>query len=107
MIVLLWCFAGAAAAVLLECLYRASSRAWWELLPIGAPLSLFISYTVCHIVRQHASLLGALVTWSFAVILCRLFVSLVVLGDRPSPGDWAGYSLIVAAKIVQTIWKEA
>lgn len=97
---------GGAIAILGEYLYRVTPGPWWRHLHIWIPLTLAISYCVHTLVRAPGmTLIGAFVVWTFATLLCRVFVSVFVLHDKVPPGTWAALALIVLARIVQQVWK--
>ena len=99
---LAWSLIGGAVATFLEWFYRTHGFVWWLVMPLG----FVINWCVYKIVTQPGvPLLAALVTWSFAVVLCRVFVSLVLLRDHMGAGAWTAFGLICVARVVQSLWK--
>jgi hypothetical protein len=102
----LWSFVAAFVAVGMEYLYRKITVPYWHLLPLWAVSGVIVSYAIYRLVTQPGvPLIGALVMWSFAVIGCRVFVTVVLLHDKVSPGTWVALGLMIAARIAQTVWK--
>lgn len=97
---------GGVFAVGLEWGYRAWPHvSWWRLAPFILLPSIVISYCVCQIVRESGSLIAALVVWSSTTIALRVLVSVVILGDIVSSATWVGLVLVVAARVIQVIWR--
>lgn len=90
----------------MEYLYRRLPGSWWQYLWVWVPCSAFISYAICQIVRQPGQpLFVALVVWSLAIMGLRVLVTTVLLHDKVAPGAWAALALLLAARIVQTVWR--
>jgi hypothetical protein len=93
-------------AVAAEYLYCTLPGPWWKFLWIWTPIQLGIGYCIYRLVSMPGQpLLGALLLWSFAVIGTRALVSTFLLKDHVSPGLWAAVGLMVAARVVQVVWK--
>ena len=96
-----WALVSGLTAVGLEWLYRASTRSWWELLPILVVPALLISYGICQLVRGSASLLDALIIWAVVTAGARVMLSALVLHDTILTSTWLAFGLIVLARVVQ------
>ena len=102
----LWSIAAALIAVGLEYLYRVLPGPWWHYLWIWIPCSTVISYSIYTLVTQPGvPLFAALIIWSLAVIFTRVFVTIALLHDHVSPGNWAALACLLAARIAQVVWK--
>lgn len=101
-----WSFIAAFVAVGCEYLYRTLPGTWWQYLPLWCLTGLTVSFAIHKLVTQpDTPLIGALVMWSFAVIASRVFVTVVLLQDRVSPGTWCALALMITARIVQGTWR--
>lgn len=101
-----WSFVAAAVAVACEYAYRVLPGTWWQYLPVWCVSGLIVSFAIHKLVTQQGTpLIGALVVWSFAIIVSRVLVTLFLLHDRVSPGTWCALALMVTARVAQTVWK--
>lgn len=103
----LWAFAGAAAAVLLEYLYRSMpASSFWNLWWAVIPANILISYTVYRLVTTPgATLIDAFIVWSFSTIALRVVVTIFLLDDIVRPGTWVALGLLLVARCAQTFWR--
>ena len=96
--------ASATIAVGLESLYRINPAPWRHFLPVALPASLFISWSLCYLVRSQGSLLDALVLWSLCTVVMRVGAQMLI-GDPIPPGLWCAVGLMVVARLVAVVWR--
>lgn len=102
MMLQLWGLLAGATAVLNEYLYRTLPGPWHEYLWIWVPTQLTISYAIYRLVTAPgATLLDALVVFTFSTALVRVLVSLFVLRDDIAIYTWAAFGLLLLARIIQ------
>lgn len=99
-----WSLLAAMCAVGAEYLYRTLQGPWWTHLYLWIPIQLTIGYAIYRLVTTPGTpLLGALVMWSFAVIITRVFVSVSLLHDKVPTGTWVAVGLMAAARVAQSV----
>ena len=87
-------------------MYRTLPGSWLRNLPYYLPLMFVVNFSIYRLITTPGQpLLGALVIWSFAIILTRTFVSVVLLKDHISPGLWIAIGFMIAARIAQQTWR--
>lgn len=102
----IWSMLAAVLAVGAEWLYRTLKGSWLSYLYLWIPIQLTIGYSIYRLVTTPGTpLIGALIMWSFAVIGLRTFLSAVILRDVIPAGTWIALSLMILARISQTVWK--
>jgi hypothetical protein len=101
-----WALGAAVPAVAMEYLYRRLPGDWWSYLWVWAPMSLAISYCICHLIRQpNTSIVDALIVWTLSVMSMRIVLTIFVLRDPVGPGTWFALALMLLARFVQVGWK--
>ena len=84
-------------------MYRTLPKPWWHYLWLWIPGQLLIGYCVYKMVTQPGvPLLGAFVVWSLAITGTRLLVTVFLLHDNVSRGNWIAFGLLVVARIAQS-----
>lgn len=102
----LWGFGAGFLAVTCEYLFRVLPGSYWQNWWVYFPLGVLINYMVYKIVITPAtSLIDALIVFTFSTAVCRVIVSVAVLGDDIRAGTWAALVLVIIARIVQVVWR--
>ncbi len=100
-----WALAAAVPAVLLEYLYKTLPGSWFRYLYLFAPLQLFLSYSICQLVRTPGTtLVDSFVIWALSTTGMRVAVSVLVLGETIASGTGFALALIIMARVAQTCW---
>lgn len=102
----MWGLIGGATAVANEYWYRTLPGDWWHYIHLWVPTQLLISFAIYKIVTTpNVNLLDALIVFTFSTLMCRIFVSVWMLDDKIGPATWVAFGLLVAARVVQVVWK--
>lgn len=101
----LWGLIAAVPAVLAEYLYRTLPGPWHHYLYLWLPISMSISYSIYRLVTiPQTSLMDAFIVWAFSTTAMRVFVTVVLLGDKVKEGTWFALALLVLARVAQARW---
>ena len=102
----LWSLLGGLLAITCEMLYRKLPGPWVDYWFLWVPLTIGISVCVHGLVNSPGvSLIASFIVYSSTTLVLRTLVCVFILRDPVSPGTWAALGLLVAARIIQQVWK--
>ena len=88
---------GATVAIGIESIYRSHHGTFDQIFILTWLLSILTTYGVFKAQRISPDLLTGMVLWSTTTIIMRLLATLIILKERPSPGSWMAFGLIILA----------
>lgn len=101
----IWTFIGAMAAITVEFIYRKHEGSFDQIFMIIMPIALIVTYGVYNAMRLGSSLLAGIIIWSGMTATIRIFVTLFILKEQPTPAVWAAFGCIIAAQFITKLWR--